>query len=77
MLTDDEICAMLYPDANAKFIKEFVRDFPRLHARNRRVFDSGYRAGMKEAAEIAEESTSSAFPVAAHVAIRAAAGEES
>lgn len=33
------------------------------------------RAGMREAARIAEEAQSSAFPVAAHVAIRAAAGE--
>ena len=56
MLTDAEVNAAIYPDVSAEVAEQFARTFPNLHARNRRVFDAGYRAGMRDAKKIADQS---------------------
>ena len=68
MLTDDEIDALICEWWKGRPPLTY---WPRPNAMDRAIF----RAGMREAARIAEEATSSAFPVAAHVAIRDAARE--
>ena len=56
VLTDAEVNAAIYPDVSAEVAETFSRNFPNLHAKNRRVFDAGYRAGLRDAAKMAGES---------------------
>lgn len=64
MLTDDKIAALIETKFREKYGITYTKD---------PIF--AFRVGLQEAARIAEEATSSAFPMAAHVAIRDAARE--